>query len=126
MSRMLLATTVLAAGALAVGAGTASAERPDRVRVAGSCNGPSTAKLKLSEEDGRIEVEYEVDQNRNGVRWNVVLRRRGVVVARGTRRTTAPSGSFEFRRLLADRPGTDTVTATATRRGETCRATARL
>ncbi len=37
--------------------------------------------VKLSKEDGRIEVEFEVDQNRNGVRWHVVLLRNGVRVA---------------------------------------------
>ena len=41
--------------------------------VRGTCTGPSTSKLKLSNEDGRIEVEFEVDQNRNGVRWDVAI-----------------------------------------------------
>ena len=59
-------------------------------------------KLKLSEEDGRIEVEFEVDQNRNGVRWSVVLRRPTTVLVRTTRVTRAPSGSFELRRVVAD------------------------
>lgn len=52
------------------------------VLVRGTCSGASSAKLKLSEEDGRIEVEFEVDQNRNGIRWTVWLRR---VVSGGTR-----------------------------------------
>ena len=32
-------------------------------------------KLKLSPEDGRLEVEIEVDQNRNGVQWTWTLLR---------------------------------------------------
>jgi hypothetical protein len=40
---------------------TAPAKLGD-VRVQGTCSGSSTSKLKLSEEDGRIEVEFEVDQ----------------------------------------------------------------
>src|SRR5262245_60784517 len=69
------------------------------VRVAGRCTGTATSKLKLSGEDGRIEVELEVDQNRAGVRWQVVLRRNGARFFAGTRVTHPPSGSFELRRL---------------------------
>jgi len=93
--------------------------------VRGTCTAASTAKLKLSEEDGRIEVEFEVDQNRTGVRWQVVLRRPNVVLVRTTRVTRAPSGSFEIRRVVADLAGTDRITARATSpSGEVCRATA--
>ena len=98
------------------------------VLVRGSCSSTSSSKLKLSEEDGRIEVEFEVDQNRNGVRWTVSLRRVTAagprVLASGTRITRAPSGSFEFRRVVADRAGADTIRARATRAGEVCGATA--
>jgi hypothetical protein len=95
------------------------------IRVQGGCTGTSTAKLKLSQENGRIEVEFEVDQNRNGVRWNVALRRNGRLVATGVGVTRAPSGSFELRRLLVNRPGADVITATARRAsGERCTATA--
>ena len=93
--------------------------------VRGTCTGPSSNKLKLSEEDGRIEVEFEVDQNRNGVRWNVVLRRPSTVLVRTTRVTRGPSGSFELRRVVADLAGSDRITARATRAsGEVCSVTA--
>ncbi len=98
------------------------------VLVRGTCSGASSSKLKLSEEDGRIEVEFEVDQNRNGVRWTVSLRRVTAagtsLLASGTRVTRAPSGSFEFRRVVADRSGPDRIRARATRAGEVCSATA--
>jgi hypothetical protein len=95
------------------------------VRVRGQCTGTSTAKLKLSEENGRIEVEFEVDQNRNRVPWRVELRRNGRLVAAGVAVTRAPSGSFEFRRVIANGPGADVIRATATRAsGELCTATA--
>ena len=104
----------------------ASAKDGD-VRVAGTCSGASSAKLKLSPEDGRIEVEFEVDQNRVGVRWNVVLRHGGRAFARRTAVTRAPSGSFEVRRLTGNRPGADVVTARATSpSGEVCRARATI
>ena len=101
------------------------ASAKDGLRVSGTCTKGSTAKLKLSREDGRIEVEFEVDQNRNGVRWHVGLRRNGALVASTTARTRAPSGSFSVRRLIADGQGTDRVTAVARRAsGERCTARA--
>ena len=104
---------LLVAAVAATAAPAAVAKRGD-VRVAGSCTKASTSKLKLSEEDGRIEVEFEVDQNRNGVRWNVVLLQNGRRVAQMTRVTRGPSGSFEARVLATNRPGTDTFRARAT------------
>ena len=70
--------------------------------VRGTCTGKSTSKLKLSAENGRIEIEFEVDQNRNGVKWNVVLIREGVRVAQLARVTWPPSGSFEAHRIVAN------------------------
>ena len=94
------------------------------VRRAGRCTAASTAKIKLSEENGRIEVEFEVDQNRVGVRWNVVLRKNGAVIRRASRVTRAPSGSFELRALTANRAGPERITAVATRARERCSAAA--
>jgi hypothetical protein len=96
------------------------------VRSIGSCTKQSSAKLKLSPENGRIEVEFEVDQNRNGVTWNWSLSRSGVSLATGAAVTVAPSGSFEVRRLVPNTPGTDTIVAKATRAGETCTVTASI
>ena len=92
--------------------------------VRGTCTAKSASKLKLSAENGRIEVEFEVDQNRNGVPWTVVLTRNGTRVAQLTRVTKAPSGSFEARKLIANAAGADVVKATAHRAGETCSARA--
>ena len=111
-----VATAIAATAALA--AVPAASAKDGDVRIAGRCTGATTSKLKLSEEDGRVEVEFEVDQNRNGVAWNVVLRRNGAVVRRAVRVTRAPSGSFELRTVA----GHGTFVATATRRGETCTA----
>jgi hypothetical protein len=94
----------------------------------GTCSAASTWKLKLKLDDGRIEVEFEVDQNRVGRRWNVALRRNGVVAFSGTRTTLAPSGSFEVRRLLGNGAGVDRVVARARARatGEVCRGVASI
>ncbi len=90
------------------------------IRVAGTCTTVSSAKLKLSDEDGRIEVEFEIDQNRVGQRWAIVLRQNGAVVRQLTKVTRAPSGSFEVRLLARNAAGADRFVATATRPGETC------
>ena len=110
---------------LAVAAAHAGPAKDGDVLRRGTCTGPSTSKIKLSEEDGRIEVEFEVDQNRNGVRWTVTLRRPTTLVVRTTRVTRGPSGSFELRRVVGNRAGSDRIVARATRAsGEVCRAAA--
>jgi hypothetical protein len=84
------------------------------IRVAGVCSKSATSKLKLSEEDGGIEVEFEVDQNRNGVRWRVVLSHNGKQIGSRVRVTRPPSGSFEARFVAGNRAGADRFVARAT------------
>jgi hypothetical protein len=111
--------------AVALVAAPAGVAKDGDVRVRGTCTKSSTSKVKLSNEDGRIEVEFEVDQNRNGVRWTIVLRRPSAILVRTTRVTRAPSGSFELRRVVADLAGSDRISARATSpSGEVCGATA--
>jgi hypothetical protein len=115
--------TLLVAAVALLTAPVAVAKDGD-IRRVGTCTKSSTSKIKLSEENGRIEVEFEVDQNRNGVRWNVRIAQNGRQVARMTRVTRGPSGSFEARIVAGNRAGADRFVATATRRGETCTARA--
>jgi hypothetical protein len=92
-------------------------------RVAGRCTGSSTAKIKAKPDDGRLEVEFEVDQNRNGVPWRVTIRRNGNVAVRTTATTRAPSGSFSVERRIANGRGSDRISARATSpSGEVCTA----
>jgi hypothetical protein len=121
--RITIAAAALAIAAAAL-ASPVSAKDGRDVRVPGVCTQSSSAKLKLSPEDGRIEVEFEVDQNRNGVPWRVTIRRNGVLVASTIARTRAPSGSFSVRRVIGDTPATDRITAVAGRSGERCTAQA--
>ena len=46
-------------------------------RVTRKCTDGSTAKLKVKPDNGRLETEFEVDQNRNGVTWKVTITRNG-------------------------------------------------
>jgi hypothetical protein len=109
--------------ALAMIAPVAVSARDGDVIRTGSCTGATDWKLKLSPEDGRIEVEFEVDQNRNGRTWNWSLKNDGVRFAHGQATTKAPSGSFEVRRLTTNGSGPDVIKARATNpaTGEVCR-----
>jgi hypothetical protein len=94
------------------------------VRKSGDCSQASTWQLKAKADNGRIETEFEVDSNVVGQTWSVRLLDNGTKVAAGKPTTVAPSGSFTFRRIIANMPGSDTITAIATQAGtgETCRA----
>ena len=93
----------------------------------GDCTGGSDWKLKAKPDDGRLEVEFEVDQNKNGVRWHVVLKRNGNRVREANRTTQAPSGSFSYEKRIADPAGTDKIVGVATRdNGERCRGSLRI
>ena len=97
---------------LLVPAGIASAGQNDAIRR-GSCSDSSDWKLKVSPEDGRLEVEFEVDQNVTGDRWRVRIRHDGDLVFRGTRTTRGASGSFDVRIVENDTSGTDVFRARA-------------
>lgn len=93
------------------------------IAKSGNCSAATRSKLKVKADDGRLETEFEVDQNRVGKRWRVTISRNGSNVFRGIRTTQAPSGSFEVRRLLAGGTGSRIVaTAQSFGGGETCRA----
>jgi hypothetical protein len=127
----LIALAVIGVAALAlVVAPAASAKGEDDREVIkrGGCTGSSTWKLKLKFDDGRIETEFEVDQNRTGRRWRVVLRQDGVVRFRRIRTTRPPSGSFEVERHLRNTRGRDRIVARgrALATGELCRGVATI
>lgn len=122
--RSTITTTIgfLVTAGLTLSAGPALANDDDVIRR-GSCTGATDWKLKASPEDGRIEVEGEVDSNRNGQTWRWRIRHNGSLSARGTATTQPPSGSFEVRRVLVDAAGTDKIVFRARnpRTDEVCR-----
>jgi hypothetical protein len=122
-------STLVAALALTTfGVAPAYASHGDDVVRRGGCTGSTHWKVKAGHDDGRIEVEGEVDSNRNGQTWAWRLVHNGSVSAHGTRTTKAPSGSFEVHRRVVNLKGTDTLTFRArnSRSGEVCRGTVRL
>lgn len=120
-----IALALVTAVALLVPAGAAVAGDRDVIRE-GSCTRSSDWKLKLSPEDGGLEVEFEVDQNVTGDRWRVRIRHDGDLVFRGVRTTRGESGSFEVRTVENNRQGPDRFRGKAVNlsTGERCVGTA--
>jgi hypothetical protein len=118
------ALALLMIGGLAGTAPAAAKDGDGRVIVRGDCSRRADWKLKAKPDDGRMEVEFEVDSNRNRQVWTWTLRSNGRVFASGKRTTRAPSGSFSVERRTSDLSGTQRISATArnSRTGETCRA----
>lgn len=117
MYKLTILTALLLAALLP---GVAPARDNPGVIKTGKCSNGASWKLKAKHDDARIEVEFEVDQNRRGVRWLVSLHRNGVLVGRRARVTRGPSGSFEVRFVTRNAPGADRFVARAARIGERC------
>jgi hypothetical protein len=113
---------------LPITAGPAAASGNGAVERSGPCSGSAHWKLKVKHDDGRMEVEAEVDSNRNGQIWRWSLRHDGNLSARGTRTTRPASGSFEVHRRLVDLAGTDKIVfrARQPRTGQVCRGTVHI
>jgi hypothetical protein len=111
--------------AILVGTAAPAVAKDGRIANSGRCSSGAVWKMKASPEDGRIEVEAEVDSNRNGQKWAWTMTHNGGGAIRGTDTTRAPSGSFEVERKLRDLAGKDTFSFTAKRNGtsQVCRAT---
>lgn len=116
----LTAAALLAVPTLALAA-PAHAGDDDRERT-GSCSGSTSWKIKAGPDDGRMEVEAEIDSNRTGQTWHWTLRHDGRVADRGSSVTRGPSGSFDVERRTANTAGADTFKFRAVNRasGEIC------
>jgi len=95
----------------------------DRVIKTGSCTGNADWKLKVKTDDGRLEVEGEVDTNQSGQSWKWRIKDNGAVAAKGTATTGGRSGSFSVERKITNQAGTDTVTFRAKYNGQVCTGT---
>ncbi len=128
-TRRSLATGLVAVVLVGSGTGAATASGGDdhAQRVSGSCSATTDWRLKAKQDDGRLEVELEIDSNRSGQRWNVSMSDNGHRFLAGSRVTGGRSGSFEIERKIVDRPGADRIRAVArnVRSGERCTASLR-
>lgn len=101
----------------------ASASGGGDVRTSGGCSGSAHWKLTAKPDDGRIEVQGEIDSNRSGQVWRWTFKHNGSISAQGSGTTAGVSGSFEVRRRMANLAGTDHFVFRATHAGQVCRGT---
>jgi hypothetical protein len=90
----------------------ASAAEGDVTRK-GTCDMGSVWELKLSDRDGKIEVDFEVDQDVVGDTWRVRLLHNGVLFFNELRVTENGDGDFEVRTLTDNLEGVDVIRARA-------------
>lgn len=121
MRRTMVAAVVAAVLASGGGAIPASAGDDGEKIRRGACSGPAHWKLKIKPDDGRLEVEAEVDSNVSGQSWHWRITHNGSVSARGTRTTSGPSGSFDVERRMSNLSGTDRFRLRATHGSQVCR-----
>lgn len=120
------------AAALAVSAGLASSALAsgggDDIRNAGTCTDSSSSKIKVKPDNGRIQVEFEVDQNQTGDVWKVKIRDNGSTAFSGKATTRGASGSFSVEKKITDQSGSDAIKASAKNKstGERCSASATI
>jgi hypothetical protein len=127
-TRALVPAVALASAILLTTGAPALAKGGDGVRSAGSCQGVATWTLKAKADDGRIEVEGEIDSNHSGQSWHWSLTHNGAAAGSGNRTTAGRSGSFEVSRTTGNRAGTDSYVFNARRPGtqQICRGTIRF
>jgi len=123
-TRLLIATAAITAGLAAPLVATATPAFASGggggVSSSGACTNGGHFKLKAKHDDGKIEMEYQVDSNRAGQVWAVRITDNGTVVVSRHATTSGPSGSFTIRKVIADQPGLDKIHAHATFKNRTC------
>jgi hypothetical protein len=114
---MLLAISMLAAPTTALAG----------VRT-GHCSGAADWEIEVYHEDGRVEVEFEVDHSRSGSAWTWTMKNDGTEFAHGKARIKAHRDSFSVSRLTVNGPGHDHIVVRAVNvaTGQVCRATATI
>lgn len=123
--RTAVASAVLCGIVAPVLAGAPAFAKDGEVIREGNCAGATDWKVKVKPDDGRLEVEGEIDSNKNGQSWNWRIKHNGTVSASGTATTKAPSGSFSIERRMTNLAGTDTFVFRAKNpaTGEICKGT---
>ena len=121
MMRRTMAAAVVGTMLVTLGSAAPAMAGDDEKIRRGGCSGSADWKLKVKPDDGRLEVEAEVDSNVSGQTWHWRLRHNGSVSARGASTTSGPSGSFDVERRMSNLSGTDRFRLRATHGGQVCR-----
>jgi len=123
-----LTLSTLALPLAAMAPATASHGKSGAVRTHGGCGGPAVWKLKAAPDNGKIQLEAEVDSNHRGQVWDWTIKHNGNAAGKGSSTTHGASGSFTVNRRLANKAGTDKFVFRAERRatGDVCRGTVSL
>lgn len=77
-----------------------------------NCPGSAKSKLKASPENGRIEVEYEIDDAVAGERWQIILKKGNRRIFKGVR-TVNKAREIHLRKVIRNEPGTERISAKA-------------
>jgi len=117
-----VSTAVAALLATPIALGTAQAKGGTGVVKSGACTSGAHYTLKAKPDNGRIEVEWEVDSNKAGQKWSVRLRHNGTLFFSGSRITQAPSGSFTVQRTTGNGAGDDAIRARSVHGNAVCSA----
>ncbi len=81
-----------------------------------ACGGGVTSQVAAEPANGRIKVEYEVDNAQPGEIWKIVIRKNNKVILR-TRKRVDAEGEAEVSVLTANENGNDRIIASAVRVG---------
>jgi hypothetical protein len=96
------------------------------VDTRGECSGSAHWELDASHENGRLQMEFEVNSAKAGKSWHVRLSHNGNVFDRLVK-ITNHEGDFDVDRYVKNRAGTDTLGARAvSRSGQVCRAQVKI
>lgn len=129
MKSITTATVSVAAAALglSVAAATPAVANDGDTTRTGNCSGAARTELTLSPENrGTMEIDFQVDANRRGQRWEVTMFKSGRRVHQVVRATRGRSGSFTAHKLVTNRNGLVRVRAVRLGDGQRCGARARF
>jgi hypothetical protein len=114
------ASLVAAGGLLLATAPAALAD--DEKEKDGDCSMKSDWELELEKDDGKIEIEFDVDTPRSGQTWRVRVLHNGDLSYKG-KRVTDDDGEYEVDRKVRDRAGKDRIVVRGVnaKTGEVCR-----
>lgn len=112
-------TSVLALAPMA--AANASTRPAPQVARHGNCSGQADWKLKVAPENGRLQVEFEVQHATVGDHWQVKIRENGSRLL-SSGKVVRADGSFDVKHRANNTSGPDRFVARATNAssGEVC------